>query len=67
MWWPAFYKTNQKGFWRRIKKTGAKHKIISPNLEINVQQVKSFKNEVNELKKSVKFTQIDLGEQVNDW
>ena len=32
-------------------------KIISGNLEITMQEIKSLKNEVNELKKSMEFTQ----------
>ena len=31
-------------------------KIISGNLEITMQEIKSLKNEVNELKKSMEFT-----------
>ena len=31
-------------------------KIISGNLEITMQEIKSLKNEMNELKKSMKFT-----------
>ena len=41
-------------------------KIISGNLEITMQDIKSFKNEVNELKKSMEFTQNDLEERVNN-
>ena len=40
--------------------------IISGNLEITMQEIKSLKNEVNELKKSMEFTQIDLEERVNN-
>ena len=32
-------------------------KIISGNIEITMQEIKSLKNEVNELKKSMEFTQ----------
>ena len=32
-------------------------KIISGNLEITMQEIKSLKNEVNELKKCMEFTQ----------
>ena len=48
-----------------IKKNKAA-KIISGNLEITIQEIKSFKNEVNELKKSMEFTQNDLEERVNN-
>ena len=41
-------------------------KIISGNLEITMQEIKSLKNEVNELKKSMEFTQTDLEERVNN-
>ena len=41
-------------------------KIISGNLEITMQGIKSLKNEVNELKKSMKFTENDLEEKVNN-
>ena len=41
-------------------------KIISGNLEITMQEIKSLKNEVNELKKSMEFTQNDLKERVNN-
>ena len=41
-------------------------KIISDNLEITMQKIKSLKNEVNELKKSIEFTQNDLEERVNN-
>ena len=41
-------------------------KIISGNLAITMQEIKSLKYEVNELKKSMEFTQNDLGERVNN-
>ena len=41
-------------------------KIISGNLEITMQEIKSLKNEVNELKKSMEFTQNDLEEIGNN-
>ena len=41
-------------------------KIISGNLEITMQEIKSFENEINELKKSMEFTQNDLEERVNN-
>ena len=41
-------------------------KIISGNLAITMQEIKSLKYEVNELKKSMEFTQSDLGERVNN-
>ena len=41
-------------------------KIIHGNLGITMQEIKSLKNEVNELKKSTKFTQNDLEERVNN-
>ena len=41
-------------------------KIISGNLEITMQEIKSFKNEVNDLKKSMEFTQSYLEERVNN-
>ena len=41
-------------------------KKISGNLEITVQEIKSLKNEVSELKKSTEFTQSDLEERVNN-
>ena len=40
-------------------------KIISGNLAITMQEIKSLKNEVNELEKSMEFTQNDQGERVN--
>ena len=40
-------------------------KIISGNLEKTMQEIKSFKNELNELKKSMEFTQNDLEVRVN--
>ena len=41
-------------------------KIIHGNLGITMQEIKSLKNEVNELKKSREFTQNDLEERVNN-
>ena len=41
-------------------------KIISGNLEITMQKIKSLKNEGNEWKKRVEFTQKDLEERVNN-
>ena len=41
-------------------------KIISGNLAVTMQEIKSLKYEVNELKKSMEFTQNDLGERVNN-
>ena len=41
-------------------------KIISGNLEITMQEIKSLKNEVNELKESMEFAQNDLEERVNN-
>ena len=41
-------------------------KLISGNLEITMQEIKSLKNEVNELKKSMEFAQNDLEERVNN-
>ena len=41
-------------------------KKISGNLEITMQEIKSLKNEVSELKKSTEFTQSDLEERVNN-
>ena len=41
-------------------------KKISGNLEITMQEIKSLKNEVSELKKSSEFTQSDLEERVNN-
>ena len=40
-------------------------KIISGNLAITMQEIKSLKNEVKELEKSMEFTQNDQGERVN--
>ena len=40
-------------------------KIISGYLEITMHEIKSLKNEVNELKRSMEFTQNDLEEKVN--
>ena len=41
-------------------------KIISGNLEITMQEIKSLKNEVNELKESMEMAQNDLEERVNN-
>ena len=41
-------------------------KTIGGNLQITMQGIKSLKNEVNELKKSMEFTQNDLEERVNN-
>ena len=41
-------------------------KIISRNLEMTMQEMKSLKNEVNDLKKRMEFTQNDLEERVNN-
>ena len=41
-------------------------KIISGNLEITMQEIRSLKNEVNKLKKSMEFTRNDLEERVNN-
>ena len=41
-------------------------KIISGNYEITMQEIKSLKNEVNEFKKSMEFTQNDLEERGNN-
>ena len=41
-------------------------KIIHGNLGITMQEIKSLKNEVNELKKCMEFTQNDLEERVNN-
>ena len=41
-------------------------KIISGNHEITMQEIKSFKNEVNELKKRMEFTQNGLEERANN-
>ena len=35
-------------------------KIISGNFEITMQEIKSLKNEVNELKRTMEFTQNKL-------
>ena len=41
-------------------------KIISRNLEMTMQEMKSLKNEVNDLKKRMEFTQNDMEERVNN-
>ena len=41
-------------------------KIINGNLEITMQEIKSLKNEVNELEKSMESSQSDLEETVNN-
>ena len=41
-------------------------KIISRNLEMTMQEMKSLKNEVNVLKKRMEFTQNDMEERVNN-
>ena len=41
-------------------------KIMSGNLEITMQEIKSLKNDLNKLKKSMEFTQNDLEERVNN-
>ena len=41
-------------------------KIMSGNLEITMQEIKSLKNDLNKLKKSTEFTQNDLEERVNN-
>ena len=41
-------------------------KIMSGNLEITMQEIKSLKNDQNKLKKSTEFTQNDLEERVNN-
>ena len=41
-------------------------KIISRNLEMTMQEMKSLKNEVNDIKKRMEFTQNDMEERVNN-
>ena len=41
-------------------------KIISGNLEMTMQEIMCLKNEVNELRKSMEFTQNNLVERVNN-
>ena len=41
-------------------------KMIRGNLEITMQKIKNLKNGVNELKKSMEFTQNDLEERRNN-
>ena len=41
-------------------------KIITGNFEITMQEIKSLKNKVNELKKTMELTQNDLEERVNN-
>ena len=41
-------------------------KIMSGNLETTMQEIKSLKNDLNKLKKSMEFTQNDLEERVNN-
>ena len=41
-------------------------KIISGNLEMTMQEIMCLKNEVNELRKSMEFTQNNLAERVNN-
>ena len=40
--------------------------IISGNLEMTMQEIMCLKNEVNELRKSMEFTQNNLVERVNN-
>ena len=41
-------------------------KIISNNFTLTVKEIKSLKQEVNDLKESIELTQNDLGEKVAD-
>ena len=48
------------------KQEKKKKKMIRGNLEITMQKIKNLKNGVNELKKSMEFTQNDLEERRNN-
>ena len=51
----------KKVFEDEFKRQGLKStKIISGNFEITMQEIKSLKNEVNELKRTMEFTQNKL-------
>ena len=41
-------------------------KIISSNFALTMKKIRSLKQEVNDLKESIEFTQNDLGEKVAD-
>ena len=47
---------NYKSIPRRVKETGEKLNIICGNFELTIQEVKSLKNEISELK-SLEFTE----------
>ena len=40
--------------------------IISSNFKLTMKEIKSLKQEVNDLKENIEFTQNDLGEKVAD-
>ena len=39
--------------------------LISGNFKLTIQEIYGFKNEVNDLRKSLEFTQNDLGENID--